>query len=76
MPRRLMDDLEGEVLGKVLAELHTALARSVGIEVRINVCRGAHFAVPEPHLKDFHIDIFGDQERRAGVAQIGKAELA
>ena len=43
-------------------------ALGVGIEVRINVCRGTHVAVPEPHLNDFHIDILRHEERRAGVA--------
>ena len=42
-------------------------ALDVGIKMRINACRGAHIAVPEPHLDNLHIDILGDQERRAGV---------
>ena len=42
-------------------------ALGVGIKMRINACRGAHIAVPEPHLDNLHIDILGDQERRAGV---------
>ena len=49
-------------------------AFGVGIEVRINICCGAHIAVSEPHLNDLHIDILCNQERRAGVAQVVESD--
>ena len=49
-------------------------ALGVGIKVRINVCRGAHIAMPKPHLNDFHIDILRHQERRTGVAQVVESD--
>ena len=52
----------------------SGFALGVGIEVGINVCSGAHVAMPELHLNDFHIDILCDQERRTGVAQVVESD--